>query len=76
VVARRRAPPAPPGKTVSAGVGGAEVLESTLEILGASTLSLEGGGREVISDAAARKGANKPAGGNRFSRLLSKLGGG
>jgi hypothetical protein len=77
VVARRRAPPAPaPGRTVSAGVGGAEVLESTLEILGASTLSLEDGGREVITDAAARKDAKKSAGGNRFSRLLSKLGGG
>jgi hypothetical protein len=75
VVARRRAPPPAPGRTVSAGVGGAEVLESTLEILGASTLSLEDGGRETITDAAARKDVKKSSG-NRFSRLLSKLGGG
>jgi hypothetical protein len=77
VVARRRPPPPapPPGKTMSAGVGGPEVLESTLEILGASTLSLDDGGRETITDAAARKPAAKKSGGS-FSRLLSKLGGG
>lgn len=74
VVARRRPPPVPPGKTVSAGVGGAEVLESTLEILGASTLSLDEG-RQVIHDNAARKPVEKKSGG-RFSRLLSRLGGG
>lgn len=76
VVARRRPPPVPQGRTVSAGVGGAEVLESTLEILGASTLSLDDGGREIISDAAGRKPAVKKPGGNRFSRLLSRLSGG
>ncbi len=76
VVARRRPPPVPQGRTISAGVGGAEVLESTLEILGASTLSLDNGGRSVITDASARKAADKKSGGNRFSRLLSRLSGG
>lgn len=75
VVARRRPPPVPQGRTVSAGVGGAEVLESTLEILGASTLSLDDGGREIITDAAGRKPAEKKSSGNRFSRLLSRLSG-
>jgi hypothetical protein len=75
VVARRRAPDVPLDRKVSAGVGGAEVLESTLEILGASTLSLDDGGRTLINDAAARKPAEKKSGGNRFSRLLSRLGG-
>jgi hypothetical protein len=75
VVARRRAPDAPLDRKVSAGVGGAEVLESTLEILGASTLSLEDG-RTIINDATARKPVDKKSGGNRFSRLLSRLGGG
>src|SRR5690606_6929585 len=75
VVARRRPPPVPQGRTVSAGVGGAEVLESTLEILGASTLSLDEG-RAIINDAAGRKPADKKPSGNRFSRLLSRLGGG
>jgi hypothetical protein len=51
------------------------VLESTLEILGASTLSLDEGGRTIINDGAARKPAEKKSGGNRFSRLLSRLGG-
>jgi hypothetical protein len=76
VVARRRPPPIPQGKTVSAGVAGPEVLESTLEILGASTLSLEEGGREVITDAAARKPAARKPARSRFSRLLSRLAGG
>ncbi len=56
--------------------GAAAVMESTLEILGASTLSLDDG-REVISDALARKpGAGKKASNGKFSRLLSRLGGG
>ncbi|MFO7326583.1 MAG: hypothetical protein DIU62_012795, partial [Pseudomonadota bacterium] len=77
VVARRRPPPVPQGRTVNAGVGGPEVLESTLEILGASTLSLEDNGREIINDSAARKPeAKKPSRGSRFSRLLSRLAGG
>jgi hypothetical protein len=75
VVARRRAPDAPLDRKVSAGVGGAEVLESTLEILGASTLSLDEG-RAIINDATARRPVEKKSGGNRFSRLLSRLGGG
>ena len=72
VVARRRATAAacrPDGS--SPGVGGSEVLESTLEILSASTLSLEQGGRALISDGAARKDAGKSAG--RFSKLLGRL---
>lgn len=77
VVARRRPPPVPQGRTVSTGVGGPEVLESTLEILGASTLSLDDGGRAIITDAAARKPVEKKSsGGSRFSRLLSRLSGG
>jgi hypothetical protein len=77
VVVRRRPPPIPAGKTVSAGVAGPEVLESTLEILGASTLSLEEQGRAIINDAAARKPeAKKSSGRSRFSRLLSRLAGG
>jgi hypothetical protein len=56
--------------------GAAAVMESTLEILGASTLSLDEG-REVVSDALARKpNAGKKAGNGKFSRLLSRLGGG
>ena len=74
VVARRRAPDVPLDRKVSAGVGGAEVLESTLEILGASTLSLDDGGRTLINDAAARK-PEKKSGSNRFARLLGRLGG-
>lgn len=76
-VARRRAPAASSGKTVSAGVGGAEVLESTLEILGASTLSLDEGTREIIPDAAARRPADRaPKSTSRFSKLLNRLSGG
>ncbi|MDQ2640319.1 MAG: hypothetical protein M3Y79_07055 [Pseudomonadota bacterium] len=74
VVARRRAPDVPLDRKVSSGVGGAEVLESTLEILGASTLSLDDGGRTIINDAAARK-PEKKSGSSRFSRLLGRLGG-
>jgi hypothetical protein len=72
VVARRRAPQIPVDRTVSAGVGGAEVLESTLEILGASTLSLEEGGRVLINDGATHKSKSKSGG--RFSKLLGRLG--
>jgi hypothetical protein len=74
VVARRRPPTGAPDRKVSAGVGGPEVLESTLEILGASTLSLDET-RKPISDAAARRPDAAKSGGGRFSRLLSKLGG-
>jgi hypothetical protein len=74
VVARRRAPDVPLDRKVSTGVGGAEVLESTLEILGASTLSLDDGGRTIVNDAAARKPVEKKPG-SRFARLLSRLGG-
>jgi hypothetical protein len=77
VVVRRRPPAVPAGRTVSAGVGGAEVLESTLEILGASTLSLDEGTREIIPDAAASKPVRKPSEStSRFSKLLNRLSGG
>jgi hypothetical protein len=50
-------------------------LESTLEILGASTLTLDES-REILNDSAVRKPVErKSAGGNRFSKLLSRLGG-
>jgi hypothetical protein len=50
-------------------------LESTLEILGASTLTLDES-REILNDSAVRKPVDrKSAGGNRFSKLLSRLGG-
>jgi hypothetical protein len=50
-------------------------LESTLEILGASTLTLDES-REIINDSAVRKPVDrKSAGGNRFSKLLSRLSG-
>jgi hypothetical protein len=56
--------------------GAAAVMESTLEILGASTLSLDDG-RAVGSDVLGRKPvAGKKAGNGKFSRLLSRLGGG
>jgi hypothetical protein len=55
--------------------GASTPLESTLEILGASTLTLDEG-REIINDSAVRKPvARKATGGNRFSKLLSRLGG-
>jgi hypothetical protein len=57
--------------------GASQVLESTLEILGASTLSLDDSGRRAVSDAAARKpDAAKKPGNSKFSKLLSRLGGG
>jgi hypothetical protein len=57
--------------------GAAAVMESTLEILGASTLTLDDGRAVISDDALARKpGAGKKAGNGKFSRLLSRLGGG
>jgi hypothetical protein len=68
----RKQPPAAAGRV---NPGAATPLESTLEILGASTLSLDEG-REIINDSAIRKPVNrKSANANRFSRLLSRLGG-
>jgi hypothetical protein len=63
-VARKRPPPSP---------GAPNPLESTLEILGASTLTLDES-REIINDSAVRKPLVRK-GGNRFSRLLNRLSG-
>jgi hypothetical protein len=73
VVVRKR-----PEAKVDGAPGTASVLESTLDILGASTLTLDEGGGKVIDRAAARRPASeskKPANG-KFSKLLSRLSGG
>lgn len=71
VVVRKR-PDAPIGR---AAPGAPTPLESTLEILGASTLTLDDS-RAIINDSAVRKPLPKKAGNNRFSKLLSRLSGG
>lgn len=71
VVVRKR-----PDGRVQGAPGTADVLESTLELLGASTLTLDEGGGMVIDEAAARRAAAKKPANNRFSKLLSRLGGG
>ncbi len=71
VMVRKR----PDAMLTRAAPGAATPLDSTLEILGASTLSLDES-REIINDSAVRKPVDrKPASGNRFSKLLSRLGG-
>ncbi|MEP7313502.1 MAG: hypothetical protein ABI859_13035, partial [Pseudomonadota bacterium] len=53
--------------------GAPNVLEETLEMLGASTLTIDDG-REIINDSAIRKPVKKKQEkGSRFSRLLSNL---
>ncbi|MEO6079452.1 MAG: hypothetical protein ABIQ86_06720 [Steroidobacteraceae bacterium] len=69
VVVRKR-PVAPVGR---AAPGAPQPLESTLEILGASTLTLDDESRTIINDSAVRKPLKKNSGGNRFARLLSRL---
>jgi hypothetical protein len=61
VVRRRPGPPGAPNP-----------LESTLEILGASTLTLDES-REIINDSAIRKPVAKKERTGRFARLLSRL---
>lgn len=56
--------PAPPGAP--------QPLESTLEILGASTLTIDES-REIINDAAARRPPPKKDKPGRFARLLNRL---
>jgi hypothetical protein len=69
VVVRKR-PDAPLARTAP---GAPTPLESTLEILGASTLTLDDS-RAIINDSAVRQPVNrKPV--NRFSKLLSRLSG-
>jgi hypothetical protein len=65
----------PVGRRVTPGA--ATPLEETLEILGASTLTIDEG-REVINDSAVRKPVvnRKKGAGGRLSRLLNRLGGG
>lgn len=53
--------------------GAPNPLESTLEILGASTLTMDDKGRELINDSAVREPLARKGG--RFSKLLSRLSG-
>jgi len=73
VTVRRKKPDA----TVQGAPGTAAVLESTLELLGASTLTLDESKGKVIDPAVARRASagGKPSNG-RLSRLFSRLGGG
>ena len=70
VVVRKR--PQQPSRP--AAPGAPNPLESTLEILGASTLTLDDS-REIVNDSAIRKPLEKKPG-SRFSKLLSRLSGG
>ena len=66
--------PRPPQKPARAAAPGApNPLESTLDILGASTLTLDES-REIVNDSAIRKPIEKKSG-SRFSKLLSRLSG-
>jgi hypothetical protein len=70
VVVRKRPPAAMSSR---AAPGAPNPLESTLEILGASTLTLDES-REIVNDSAIRKPIEKKSG-SRFSKLLSRLSG-
>ena len=65
--------PQPPASSRAA-PGAPNPLESTLEILGASTLTLDES-REIVNDSAIRRPIEKKQG-SRFSKLLSRLSGG
>ena len=69
VMVRKRPQPARP-----VAPGAPNPLESTLEILGASTLTLDDS-REIVNDSAIRKPLEKKSG-SRFSKLLNRLSGG
>jgi hypothetical protein len=69
VVVRQR----PQQPTRAAAPGAPNPLESTLDILGASTLTLDES-REIVNDSAIRKPIEKKPG-SRFSKLLSRLSG-
>lgn len=69
VVVRQR----PQQPTRAAAPGAPNPLESTLDILGASTLTLDES-REIVNDSAIRKPIEKKSG-SRFSKLLSRLSG-
>lgn len=64
-----------PDRSIKAAPGAAAVLESTLDILGASTLTIDDSKSLVVDEAAGRRAAAKPQN-NKFSKLLSRLGGG
>jgi hypothetical protein len=69
VVVRKRPEPS------RAAPGAPQPLESTLEILGASTLSLDKNSREIVNDSAIREPIEKKQA-SRFSKLLNRLSGG
>jgi len=69
VVVRKR--PETPMRTAP---GAPQPLESTLEILGASTLTIDES-REIVNDSAVRKPIEKKQA-SRFSKLLNRLSGG
>jgi hypothetical protein len=71
VVVRKRPPVAMSSR---AAPGAPNPLESTLDILGASTLTLDES-REIVNDSVIRKPIEKKPG-SRFSKLLSRLSGG
>jgi hypothetical protein len=71
VVVRKRPQPAATHRT--AAPGAPNPLESTLDILGASTLTLDES-REIVNDSAIRKPIEKKPG-SRFSKLMSRLSG-
>jgi len=71
VVVRKRPPAAVSSR---AAPGAPNPLESTLDILGASTLTLDES-REIVNDSVIRKPIEKKSG-SRFSKLLSRLSGG
>jgi hypothetical protein len=71
VMVRKRPPPAVSSR---AAPGAPNPLESTLDILGASTLTLDES-REIVNDSIIRKPIEKKSG-SRFSKLLSRLSGG
>jgi hypothetical protein len=65
-----------PERAVKVAPGAADVLESTLEILGASTLTMDDSKSLIVDDAADRRSAVRKPQNNKFSKLLSRLGGG
>jgi hypothetical protein len=65
-----------PERSVKVAPGAADVLESTLEILGASTLTIDDSKALVIDKAGARSAAARKPPNSKFSRLLNRLGGG
>lgn len=66
-----------PDAVISGAPAGASlVLESTLDILGASTLTMDEGTGKVVDDAIARRAAAKKPANGKFSKLLSRLSGG